>query len=150
MRRFRTGKRRQSREVVAESEAFLLGNLAEHFEVHQVAVPNWAWMNLLAHGDFLALRRECTVAPNIRPRQNSEWRRARAYLAAEVLGAADTQASLREVQESVLRPLELEFCASPGIVAWTPRQWASYVGMSLITYERDERTRLDPRVRRSK
>ena len=53
----RRHERGLSREMVGECEAFLLGRYVEHLESRSLAVPVWAWTNVLAHGTSDDLRR---------------------------------------------------------------------------------------------
>jgi hypothetical protein len=98
--------------ILPELEALLRGTYVEYLERRGHHVPPWAWINLLAHGSEDALRR----AARTRRRRffNVDgWRHARGYLAGEVIAAAQRAGSLREIQTTVLIPLELEHLSAP-------------------------------------
>ena len=112
--------------IARESEAFLLGSLVEYWDDRGIAVPVWAWMNLLAHGTARQVG-ECVFRPDKPRRVGRSWRVARSYLAFEVLDLTDVEFTLAELQSSVLIPLELEMAARPDAAGWTPRQWVDLV-----------------------
>lgn len=126
------------REMVADCEAFLLGRLAERLEDQGVAVPVWAWTNLLAHASEGELRAEITAAPQGRP-DTRDWHRARAFLAAEVLSVADARASLVDLQERCLRPMELDLAESLEVTWWRPSELAMHVDSLLAPQKATER-----------
>lgn len=100
-------------QLVGETEAFLRGGLAEAIEARSGAVPDWVWINRLAHGsapDIAAL-----VAERGR-RRDQGWRRARAMLAQDLLDAASTHGPLDRLQHDVLVPLELRLASSPVLI----------------------------------
>lgn len=107
-------------ELVAACEAFLEGRYAEHLERRGLRVPPWAWVNLLAHGtaaELDAARR--VLADGEGP--GAAWRAARAFLAREVLEAAQAAGTdLADLQRRVLVPLELELMGWPAAL-WGPR-----------------------------
>lgn len=108
---------RADRELTESIEALLTGRYAEYLERRGCRVPPWAWTNLLAHGPDDLLRR--AARSRRRPLwEVNVWRRARAYLAGEVLDTAEAAGSLSSVQFGVLVPLELD------LVSWTPSRWA--------------------------
>lgn len=43
--------RRRGRDLIQECEAYLAGQYVGYLEVRNEHVPNWAWLNVLAHGD---------------------------------------------------------------------------------------------------
>lgn len=101
-------------DVVKECEAFLAGRLAEEWIRDHHQVPDWAWLNVIAHGShakLAALRHEemgglVTI--------EEAWRHALVILADAAVGAADASAcSLEEIQSEVLVPLELELSTRP-------------------------------------
>ena len=112
--------------IAVESEAFLSGSLVEYWDDNGIAVPVWAWMNLLAHGTARQIG-ECVLRPDAPRRVGRSWRGARSYLAFEVLDLTDVDFTLAELQSSVLIPLELEMAARPDVAGWTPRQWVDLV-----------------------
>lgn len=126
--------------LVAESEAFLAGHLAEQMELDGYSggddpVPSWTWTNLLAHGQEQELREERAAVAAGRVDPSDEWRTARSYLAAEVMEIAELYAPLAEVQRAVLVPLELELATSPAGPVWGPRQWVVMVQTVLSQYQ---------------
>jgi hypothetical protein len=118
------------RDVVNDSEAFLLGHLAERFMQQGSDIPAWAWLNLLAHATYDELRSEVTAEP-MEHLGVRNWQRLRAYLATEVLAIADGPGTLLALQESVLRSLELEVAASSEAKWWIPSEVASHVNAAL-------------------
>ncbi len=124
--------------VALECEAFLNGTLAEYWDEKGVIVPVWAWMNLLAHGSEEQITE--TVAHPSRPRRAvRNWRIARSYLATEVLDLVDAHFTLRDMQSTILVPLELEMAARPEVGRWTPRQWLDVVDYAMRNYAPPER-----------
>ena len=103
--------------MIEECEAFLAGRYAELLDSWGAVVPAWAWMNLVAHGDEVALR--CAMEE----RTMAGWRQARAYLAAVILDAVDDGTIvLADLQREVLVPLELDVAVCRTAVHWTPGQ----------------------------
>ena len=117
-------------ELVADCEAFLLGHFADRLEAQAIAVPVWAWTNLLAHATKHELRAEI-FATGVARRRTNEWHAARAHLAGEVLEAADRLGTLLTVQSSALMPLELALAARADVESWSCRQWVDTVRASL-------------------
>jgi len=112
--------------LARECQAFLNGTLAEYWDGTGVVVPVWAWTNLLAHGSEEMIG--ASVLHPARPRRpGRSWRIARSYLAYRVLEHTDAQFTLRDIQECILIPLELEMAAVPEVGRWTPRQWVDTV-----------------------
>lgn len=129
---------RERRDLVADSEAFLLGHLAERLEERGLGVPVWAWTNLLAHASDVELRAEITEAPKGRL-GSRDWRRARAYLAAEVLSAAEAHGSLADLQTQVLHPIELSLAESLQVIWWRPSELALHINSVLALHRAAER-----------
>jgi len=102
-----------SARLVADAEAFLAGEYANHLRRHRVAVPGWARLNRLAHGDLASLhqcRRPLATAKSaaFADWPEESWRRAQQLLATELLKLVDNDPDkLSQVQRSVLVPLEL-------------------------------------------
>ena len=79
-------------DVVKECEAFLAGRLAEEWIRDHRQVPDWAWLNVIAHGShaqLAALRREeigglVTI--------EEAWRHVLVILAEAAPGGADASA----------------------------------------------------------
>jgi hypothetical protein len=116
--------------IALECEAFLGGTLAEHWDEQGVVVPVWVWTNLLAHGTMEQIGE--TVAHPSRPRRAvRSWRIARSYLAHQILDLSGDESSLRDLQWSILVPLELEMAARPEVNQWTPRQWLDVVDYAI-------------------
>jgi hypothetical protein len=133
----RWGRRRQrdAADLVADAEAFLNGHLVERGDFLGRYIPAWEWTNLLAHGTTQELEAEShgvwsrwdgTVAV--------QWRRARTFLAGEVLEYAQEHGSLAEVQTSVLVPLELDLASDPRVRLWLPTRWAQAVESALAEH----------------
>ena len=125
---------REARQLSEECEAFLSGELAESGPRRQRR-PVWVWTNLLAHGSMAQLVRAGAQRSSLRGRAG-EWRRARAYLAAEVLMFAERCGSLESVQQGALVPLELELAGTRGLERWTPAEWVSTVVAALEAHRR--------------
>lgn len=129
-RRARAVVRASTAELLADCEAFVTGNYAEHLVAQAGrAIPPWAWTNLLAHGSLETLRAAADGGSGRRPL--SGWRAARSYLASEVLARCPDASSLTDLQVGVLRPLELELCSRSIAESWDNRRWASEVLASL-------------------
>ena len=112
--------------LARECRAFLDGTLAEFWDEAGIIVPVWAWTNLLAHGSEEMIGE--SVLRAARPRRaGRSWRIARSYLAYRVLEHSDARFTLRDLQASILVPLELEMAALPEVGRWTPRQWVDTV-----------------------
>jgi hypothetical protein len=91
------------RALVDDWEAFLEGRYPELCEQRRDAVPPWAWLNLPSHGSEGALRMVAATPPDA-----ERWRRARAFVAGEVVGMVDVgRADLVTLQRCVLVPFEL-------------------------------------------
>lgn len=131
---FRHGGERLDDALVECLEALLAGRYVDYLERRGRRVPAWAWTNLLAHGTEEALHR--VMKPRWPLWDHDAWRRARSYLAGEVLDAADRAGSLVTVQAAVLVPLELE------LVSWRPSrsssagEWATRVLAALEDHRR--------------
>lgn len=117
-------------ELIADCEAFLLGHYADRLEAQSIAVPVWAWTNLLAHATEHELQAE-TFATRGAGRRSDEWHTARAQLAAEVLDTAGGGVTLPAVQATTLVPLELALASRPDAGAWSCRQWVDAVRAAL-------------------
>jgi hypothetical protein len=140
----RFGRRRDAldesehRDLVGDCEAFLAGRLAERLEARRTAVPIWVWTNLLAHGHPSELSEESHRDIPSGPTLYRAWRRARAYLAGEVLALADVDGSIELVQEQVLQPVEFYLADSRAAVLWQANRWATHVSSVLAVF-RDQR-----------
>ena len=138
--RARLGGRRWHREgqvVVADAAAFLRGGLAERWEDEVGYVPAWVWTNRLAHGTEAELRAEAewrAEAEGTRPvggASGERWRRARAFLADEVLESAVRYGSLAALQRDVLVPLERELSGSAKASGYSLAEWVASVESAL-------------------
>lgn len=125
-------------QAVAECEAFLSGHLVEQVYTRATPVPVWAWTNLLAHGSPAELRRAArdlqggaTPSPG--------WRRARAYLAGELLDAVSAELPLATIQRDALVPLELDLAARDAVNAWDPSHLVTAVHLAIRDCGRSHR-----------
>jgi hypothetical protein len=129
------GRWRNRREdgLADQCAAFLTGTLTDRLETDGLAVPIWAWTNLLAHGsrDMIA---DAVSRPSRHRLLNRLWWIARAQLADLILGMTD-RISLRDLQESVLIPLELELAARTDVPFWTARRWVNTVTAELHRHD---------------
>jgi len=103
----------------------LAGNLAEYHITHSQIVATWEWMNLLAHGAEVDLRREATGDnPHqslVRGSAPEDGRlAARSNLASELLDLVGCRVSFSAVRRSALVPLELELACNPRSPLATP------------------------------
>jgi hypothetical protein len=89
-----------------ECEAFLAGRYAERLLREGRRVPPWAWLNQAAHADADTILAAADGLPD--DGEILLWTDARATIAALVGAATAWGADLREVQQEVLVPLELE------------------------------------------
>ncbi len=120
---YRRERRSWNRGVLPqECEAFLDGTLAEYWDDRGVAVPVWAWTNLLAHGT-VGLITETVARPYRNRRTTRSWRIARSYLASEIFELVNPEYTLEEMQAAVLLPIELEMASSMEVDRWSPREW---------------------------
>jgi hypothetical protein len=117
--------------LATECEAFLTGRYADHLQALRKVVPDWAWLNALAHGtdaDLRALAAEEARWPSPRSRTAREWQHAIAFLAAHLAGLVATgEHTLAELQIATLAPIELDLAALDGWVPATPAQVVSTV-----------------------
>lgn len=125
-------------ELVADCQAFLLGEYADWLDAQALEVPVWAWTNVLAHGTEDEVRR-IAGSGHRGPVRTRAWWAARAYLATEVLAAVDRGAVLAELQRHVLAPLELRLSSTPMPVLWGPRHWVATVRSALEDYQHSHR-----------
>ena len=101
------GRRAEERALVVECEAFFSGHHAQYLEDKNLRVPDWAWLNVLAHGsqDDIA-----TLATGHSPHSSSGssiWHQAVAFLAQELMSRTSQEGSLAQLQRSMLVPSEL-------------------------------------------
>jgi hypothetical protein len=94
--------------IADECQMFLAGTSRDHFALRGLEIPDWAWLNAVAHAsldDLAALQ-----APDRESRDGraDEWEQAVSKLAVTVLDRAGGDAdALREIQLETLVPLEL-------------------------------------------
>lgn len=115
------------RELVRECEAFLTGRYVEHVLDRGDHVPTWAWTNLLAHAEADQLRCPAKSFSVNWVELLEPWLQARAYLAGEILDAANREGSLSRVQRRMLVPLELRLAADPATRMLTSSHWVAMV-----------------------
>jgi hypothetical protein len=132
-------------QLVAETEAFLSGEVLCRFLRSGHVAPGWAWLNAFAHGDLGCIRqvrRLCTEESATLadaqeeawtvsdPLENSwrevavkqeAWRSAERVLADELLKLVDDDNEmLRRIQACALLPLELQLLDFKGRDALSP------------------------------
>jgi hypothetical protein len=124
---------RREEGLADECAAFLTGTLTDRWEADGLAVPIWAWTNLLAHGsrDVIA---DAVSRPSRHHLLTRCWWIARAQLADLILEMTD-RASLSDLQESVLIPLELELASRTDVPFWTACQWVNTVTSELHRHD---------------
>ncbi len=113
-----------SSRLIADTEAFLSGEYASHLRRHRDAVPGWAQLNQIAHGDIeslrsarrrLAARRPATFAD---PPEEA-WRTAHELLAGEIIELVGGDPwLLSHLQLNVLVPLELQLMHEGDLTAF--------------------------------
>lgn len=100
-----------STQLAAEAEAFLSGRARDVLREQMQAVPAWAAVNVLAHGDLDTLRRLVAGVASGEPYPDI-WVEPLAVLATQILVLADEEpVSFRELQSQVLIPLEARLLA---------------------------------------
>lgn len=124
--------RRAGAILINECEAFLTGRLAELWEQVGPSVPQWAWINLLAHGSADDLRSEMFEVPS----GATCWSKARAFLAGEVLDAAAACGGLEDLQRSLLVPMELSLAGSSEVTRWDSRELVTAIEDALGAHRR--------------
>ena len=134
----RRSRNRKEDGLADECAAFLTGTLTDRWEADGMAVPIWAWTNLLAHGS-----RDMIAGAVSRPSRHRLltrcWWIARAQLADLILETTDS-ASLGDLQESLLIPLELELASRTDVPFWTARQWMNTVTAELHRRDHTSKT----------
>lgn len=117
--------------VADECDAFLAGRYLELLERNDALIPQWAWMNVLAHGTVTDLVQVSASDAAPRDRLTQAWADARGYLAAEVLDAARRAGSLLTLQRRALVPLELELASHARVPVRRPADWVGMVMAAL-------------------
>ncbi len=123
-------------DLADEAEAYLDGRIAERLEASGVAVPVWAWTNLLAHGGERDLRMEATHEARWWVHPGERWREARSYLATLVVRLGTILGPIEDLQRQVLLPLEAEITTLQDACAWQPGDLARHVEAALLAYRR--------------
>lgn len=98
--------------LAQETEAFLSGAYVDQRLHRKDAVPGWAWLNTLAHGqldDIKPLHSSSLTGGEVDESwMNTTWRSAQRVLAHELLLVVDDDdETLTHLQQRVLVPLEL-------------------------------------------
>ncbi|HEX3841553.1 MAG TPA: hypothetical protein VHU85_12230 [Acidimicrobiales bacterium] len=102
-----------STRLIADAEAFLSGDYADHLSRNRESVPAWAWINAFAHGDLSRVRRARRgfgARELAEPTEGTDesWRIAQRIVADQLLEIVrGDRLTLSYVQETVLVPLEL-------------------------------------------
>jgi hypothetical protein len=111
------GLQRPPIDPLAALEAYRSGRYAEFLLDEGSAVPGWAWVNALAHGNVLDIASVAVAGPSPRglAQEYRPWFRARSAMAQAVVRLTVRQGyRLRDVQQSVLLGIELELAATAG------------------------------------
>ena len=108
--------RRRGKDLVKECDVYLSGLYADFLETRHRPIPDWAWVNVLAHARPEQLRTLATDVSHCRgrPTRTTVWWQAVAFLAGEIVSHEDNDQTLDELRRSVLVPLELEWLAASG------------------------------------
>jgi hypothetical protein len=93
--------------LVADVEAFLCGDYAEHLRRQGESVVGWAWLNRLAHDDLESLHKVCASVIEIGNWAEVEWIYAEQILVNELIELVGNDSQLLlHLQSAVLVPLE--------------------------------------------
>ena len=101
------GRRAEEQALVVECEAFLCGSYAQYLEGKNLRVPDWAWLNVLAHGSQDDIASLATGDSPPSSSVSSIWHQALAFLAQELMSRTSQEGRLAEIQRSTLVTLEL-------------------------------------------
>ncbi len=125
--------RERFRDLASESEMFLSGRYAEHLLAHGLPVPDWAWLNSLAHLPAHEVAEIAHREPSIPARwckrgcdkaaadQLLNGQSAIRYLAGELLQRAGNQGRrIEDIQREILVDLELELAHDAEVVGVLP------------------------------
>src|SRR5262245_53558180 len=96
--RRRKDEDREPKELLRDCELLLAGQTGDVSDPATAALPAWVWTNLLAHASREQIRR---VAYSLPQSQDPSWRRARRYLAGEILETVADDHELWRLQRSV-------------------------------------------------
>jgi hypothetical protein len=107
---------RLARHLVRETEAFLSGCYVEQAARDSTAIPAWALLNTVAHGDLARIK--AAARSGLGPLRFAlplGWSKAARELAREVAAlVGDDEELLESIQLAVLIPFELEFIKEHG------------------------------------
>jgi hypothetical protein len=101
----------QARQLIGESESFLLGGYARTLQAQGSPVPYWAWLSALAHTpvESLMTRGDRGRARRYPDHVTALWQGAVDLLAQELFTTAErTGSSVEEVQRAVIADVELQ------------------------------------------
>jgi hypothetical protein len=124
--------------LIADTEAFVSGDYADHLRRHGDMVPGWARLNLLAHSDLERLRRARLPFSSRKPalfakRTGDAWRSAIRVLADELIEVVESDSEmLSYVQRCALVPLELELMHEVDLTAFELVQFTRAALRSVI------------------
>jgi hypothetical protein len=134
----------QGRQLVAECESFLVGELPAVFEDEGLPVPEWAWLSMLAHApsDGLVRPMDGGTTGRFRGQLNVVWLRAVDLLAQELIMVADrTGCTVEELQHDVLLDVELNWeRPRPGTPAMGPSRFVEEVRNALHRFRGSSRS----------
>ena len=124
-------------QLVRETECFLGGRYAYDLWARGLAVPDWAWVNVVAHaphGLLAALaateQSECDQAGEL-----GKWQEAMAFLARQILATATrTGQRLDVIQRKVALRLELDQYKEAGEGTLGPQELVDAVLSALEPY----------------
>jgi len=122
--------------LVAECEAFLSGHFAQHLDEDRHSLPDWVWLNVLAHGGEDEIAALAAGKPRRRnSREHSVWQQALAFLAQEVMNQATKRGcTLADLQRSTLVPLEFELAGRNPRSYMEPAQFVGTVLSALAQH----------------
>jgi hypothetical protein len=115
--------RRPPTDPLAALEAYRAGRYAEHLLDLGAAIPGWAWVNALAHGNVLDIAAAALASPNPAsvPEPYRPWFRARSAMAQALMRVTVRRGTrLRDVQRAVLLGMELELAATAEVLERDP------------------------------
>lgn len=114
--------------IVEQCSAFLTGTYRELLERRRQAVPAWAWINAVAHGDEETVRRRAAEQMSSDDCDSYVARLARLTL----VKMRNEGVTLKEVQNAILVPLELALVASTGSATAAQLTLARAVAQELL------------------
>lgn len=138
-RKARSRERRIERQLVQECELFLAGDYAEYLASQNRAIPNWAWLSVLVHGNreqLSALVMERTGGQEGGTR-TTVWGQAVGFLAGVILSQRHDDQDLDELRRSVLVPVELEWLLADRALQ-RPQQLVRTVLDALACHQTDD------------